>query len=40
MNKKMSTLSDKFIMAIKDKSQGTSKEITARLELKEKEMML
>jgi hypothetical protein len=40
MNKKLSTLSEKFISNIHSKCQGENKDITVRLELREKEMQL
>ena len=40
MNKKITTLSDKFISSIHSKSHGENKDIIVRLELREKEMQL
>lgn len=40
MNKKLTTMQDKFITDIFDKGKSQSQDITLRMEIKEKEMSL
>jgi len=40
MNKKLTTMQDKFITDIFDKGKNQSQDITLRMEIKEKEMSL